>query len=271
MSSEVPSSSITVHAELNATQQEALDQMKELFQNSDGHGMAMNDSTFLRYLRARNFNLDKAKAMLENTLKWREEFGLKKLHAGEWKETIELENATGKTYVRGFDKHGHVLMYMKPGLENTNNHDGNMKHLVYSMERAVACLEKRGSERLSLIIDYDGFSLYNSPPMKTSHETLTILQDHYPERLFRAYCVRPPYVFYGFFKMVSPFIDSVTRNKICMLTNSEMGKADNQLFHDADKSILESCVGGDDSRPFESAKYLRGAWDRDFLAILNEP
>jgi hypothetical protein len=258
------------HVELNATQQEALDAMRSTFDNADGHGMAMNDSTFLRYLRARNYHLEKAKAMLDNTLKWRESFGLKDLHTGGWKDTIEKENCTGKSYLRGFDKHGHVLMYMKPVFENTNDHDGNIKHLVYTMERAVACAEKRGTERMSLIIDYDGFSLMNAPPMKTSRETLTILQDHYPERLFRAYCIRPPYVFYGFYKVITPFIDPVTKNKICMLTNADMAKETNHLYHDADKTILESSVGGGDSRPFDSKKYLTSVFDKEYLATLNE-
>lgn len=203
-------------------------------------------------------------------MEWRRSFDLDGLHAGHWAETIEKENATGKTYVRGYDKNGHILIYMKPALENTNNHEGNIKHLVFSMEKAVACLSKTGKEKLSLIIDYEGFSLFNSPPMKTSRETLTILQDHYPERLYKAYCVRPPYIFYGFYKAISPFIDPVTRNKICMLTNADMNSAHNQLFQEVDQSVLETCVGGHDTRPFNSKSYLTAPFNVDLNAFLNE-
>jgi hypothetical protein len=72
---------------------------------------------------------------------------------------------------------------MKPVLENTHDHDGNMKHLVYSMEKVVACGEARKgvpNEKIILLIDYEGFSLSSGPPMKTSKETLSILQNHYP-------------------------------------------------------------------------------------------
>ncbi len=38
---------------LTKEQLTALESMRTTFQNADGHGMPMNDSTFLRYLRAR--------------------------------------------------------------------------------------------------------------------------------------------------------------------------------------------------------------------------
>jgi hypothetical protein len=39
--------------ELNATQLEMLEKMREKFAGVDGFGMDMDDHTFLRYLRAR--------------------------------------------------------------------------------------------------------------------------------------------------------------------------------------------------------------------------
>jgi CRAL/TRIO domain len=96
-------------------------------------------------------------------------------------------------YIRGHDRAGHPLLYMKPRLENTYDHEGNMKHLVYTMERTCGIAKKgnQKSEKMSLLIDYEGFSLFNAPPMKTSTETLSILQNHYPERLPKAYLIRP--------------------------------------------------------------------------------
>jgi hypothetical protein len=207
--------------------------------------------------------------MLEDTIKWRHEFGIDNIHT-EYKDTIALENSTGKMYVRGFDKEGVPLIYMKPVKENTKDHTGNIKHLVYSMERAVACMEAKGqgNTKLSLVIDYDGYTSAHAPPMKTALETLNILQSHYPERLKHAYCVRAPFMFYAFFKMVSPFIDPVTRAKICMLKNADIGNPNCKLMQDVGGDVLESCVGGKDSHPFVSSLYLAGPFEQDFRTIL---
>lgn len=207
--------------------------------------------------------------MLRKTIAWRREFGVADIDS--WKDVIAKENATGKSYLRGFDKEGHAIIYMRPANENTNEHDGNMKHVVYTLERAVACLDAagRGTEKWVLVIDYQGYSLSNAPPMKTARETLSIFQDHYPERLHRAYCVFPPFIFWAFYKVISPFIDPVTKAKVVMMISSEMAKSDNQLFREIDRASLEVAVGGGDSRLFDSTEYLSGPFNQDFLAIIN--
>jgi hypothetical protein len=87
-------------------------------------GFPLNDPTFLRYLRARKGNVAAAKKQLEATIKWRVEAGLSDLYEQKWESVIANENSTGKCYVRGFDRAGHPLLYMKPRFENTKDHDG---------------------------------------------------------------------------------------------------------------------------------------------------
>lgn len=45
-------------------------------------------------------------------------------------------------------------------------------------------------------------------------QVLNILQDHYPERLGRAFVINIPFLLNAFYKMINPFIDPVTREKL---------------------------------------------------------
>jgi len=241
---------------MEPAQKVAIAGMREAFKDVDGVGLPLDDATFARYLRARQWDKEKAVKMLQETLAWREKFGIRSIHDG-WQKVIEEENSTGKGYVRGWSTAGNVLLYLRPEHENTHNHDGNLKHLVYNMERACKCMEADGrAEKLVLLIDYHGYSLLNAPPMKTSQDTLSILQNHYPERLFRAYCIRPPWIFNAFWTMISPFIDPVTYQKIVMLSGSKEDIGKRLAADGIPLEQLESNIGGLDRRPFVSKVYL---------------
>ena len=108
---------------------------------------------------------------------------------------IQKENETCKLYVRGYDQQGRALLYMRPAQENTQDAVNNMRHLVWNLEKAIACSAQRGQRKVCIVIDYDGFLLRHSPSLSTSRYTLDILQKHYPERMHKAYVCNPPFVF----------------------------------------------------------------------------
>ena len=87
------------------------------------HGLLLDDRTLLRFLRARKNHVDQAELMLNETLRYRENFGAGDVFTENYFQTIVVENATGKSYCRGFDIDGHLLIYLKPRYENTNNHE----------------------------------------------------------------------------------------------------------------------------------------------------
>ena len=119
-------SSISSTAPLSEAQQNALEQMRTTFSSkvtSTDPAFSLNDRTYLRYLRARNFDFDKAVIMLNATLQWRVDFGLKDMH--EWMDVVRVENECGKIYLRGFTRDGSIIVYMTPRLENSKNHEGD--------------------------------------------------------------------------------------------------------------------------------------------------
>lgn len=228
----------------------------------------------LRHYRAEKGDIDKAISAIKHTLKWRNEFQVDKIVAAleddakgisnenndgeDFAAILRKENETGKIYVRGYDKDGRALMYMRPGRENTLHENNNMRHLVFQIEKAVACSEKNGHGKICLVIDYDGFSMSNTPSMSASKRTLQILQQHFCERMYRVYICNPPFVFRSFYAMIKPFVDPVTKQKVCWCVGK---KGFDQLVDEVggpEKAAmqLEKCCGGSDSvRDFDSVEY----------------
>ncbi|CAA2946964.1 random slug 5-like [Olea europaea subsp. europaea] len=159
------------------------------------------DACLRRYLEARNWNVDKAHKMLEETLKWRSTFEPEEIR---WHE-VALEGETGKVSKANFhDRLGRTVLIMRPGKQNSASPEGNIRHLVYLMENAILNLPE-GQEQMSWLIDFNGWSLNTNIPIKTARDIIYILQNHYPERLAIVVLYSPPRIFEAFWK-VQPLI-----------------------------------------------------------------
>lgn len=262
---------------LSDKQREALENLRKKYYGSNSPidekdyimatSMPLNDATFLRYLHARKWDTEKAISLLDGTISWRQKFGIQNMFTT-WNDFLPFENGCGKVYVRGFDKQGHALIYMKPRNENSKNYDDQSRHVVYNLEKAIASMDYHTKqEKYSLIMDFHGYSISNAPPFKTSKDMLSIFQNYYPERLFRCYVVRPPWLFYAFYKLIYPFIDPITREKIVLIPEAKVSEV---LGNEIDLDVLEADVCGKNPIPFDSAKYLKSPLYMDFHSIAVE-
>ncbi|KAI0814848.1 CRAL-TRIO domain-containing protein [Irpex lacteus] len=165
--------------------------------------------TIPRYMRAAKWDLENGKKRIEGTLKWRREYKPDLIPPDE----VRIESETGKIVINGFDKDGRPIIYMRPGLENTERSPRQMRHLVWCLERAKDLMPP-GQESLMIIVDYKTTSLRTNPSISVARQTLHILQDHYVETLGRALVVNLPMILNFFYKGISPFLDPVTRDKM---------------------------------------------------------
>ncbi|KAL9419803.1 hypothetical protein AB3S75_037547 [Citrus x aurantiifolia] len=101
-------------------------------------------------------------------------------------------------------------------MQNTASIDNQMRHLVYLIENAILNLPE-GQEQMAWLIDFTGWSLSTSVPIKSARETINILQNHYPERLAIAFLYNPPRIFEAFWKVVKYFLDAKTFQKVKVL------------------------------------------------------
>ncbi|EOO02249.1 putative cral trio domain-containing protein [Phaeoacremonium minimum UCRPA7] len=178
---------------------------------ADNEKMWLTRECLLRYLRATKWHQKEAEKRLKETVSWRRDYGVEELTP----EHISPENETGKQVILGYDKQGRVCHYLNPGRQNTDPSPRQVQHLVFMVERVIELMPAQ-QETLALLINFKtSKSRTNTAPgISTGREVLHILQTHYPERLGRALIINVPWVVWGFFKLITPFIDPLTREKL---------------------------------------------------------
>ncbi|KAL3514634.1 hypothetical protein ACH5RR_027351 [Cinchona calisaya] len=200
------------HHEQDAEEkQQKFSELKAALGPLSGRGLQYcSDACLNRYLEARSWNVDKAKKMLEETLRWRSTYKPEEIR---WHE-VAVEGETGKVFRANFhDRHGRTVLILRPGKQNTTSMDNQIRHLVYLIENAILNLPE-GQEQMAWLIDFTGWSITNNVPIKSARDTVNILQNHYPERLAVAFLYSPPRIFEAFWKVVKYFLDPKTFQKV---------------------------------------------------------
>ncbi|GFF46010.1 CRAL-TRIO domain-containing protein C23B6.04c [Aspergillus udagawae] len=198
---------------------------------TDDERMFLTRECLLRYLRATKWNVTEAITRLQRTLTWRREYGLEKLTS----DYISIENETGKQVILGYDIHARPCLYLLPSNQNTEKSDRQVEHLVYMLERVIELMGP-DQETLALIVNFNETKSGQNASLGQAKQTLNILQNHYPERLGRALVINVPFVIWGFFKIITPFIDPLTREKL---------KFNEDLRQHVPAGHLMKSVGGD--------------------------
>ncbi|EPS32404.1 hypothetical protein PDE_07364 [Penicillium oxalicum 114-2] len=176
---------------------------------TDDERMWLTRECILRYLRASKWNIFEAETRLQKTLTWRREYGLDKLTS----EYISIENETGKQVIMGYDIHARPCLYLLPSNQNTERSDRQIQHLVFMLERVIDLMGP-DQETLALLVNFKETKSGENASVGQAKQTLDILQNHYPERLGRALVINVPFLIWGFFKLITPFIDPNTREKL---------------------------------------------------------
>ncbi|KIK62976.1 hypothetical protein GYMLUDRAFT_41278 [Collybiopsis luxurians FD-317 M1] len=246
-----------IHPELTNDQVKLQEKIQEHF-TKDGYtlpgieseGQLLEEEKFwlsyecqLRYLRATKWKLNDAIKRLESTLKWRREFGL---YTHVTAEHVEPEAVTGKEILFGYDVNGRPAFYMIPSRQNTTESHRQVEFAFFILERAIDLMDE-GVESLDLLINFADKA--KNPSMSTSRTVLSILQTHYPERLGKALVINVPYLVNLFFKMITPFIDPVTVQKLKFNPNV----VKDNIF--AEDQVMKDFWGGNQEFEYQHEKY----------------
>lgn len=251
------------HGEIDSLQQDAkVKELKLALGTLSGRSSKLcTDACLRRYLEARNWNVDKGKKMIEETLKWRATYKPEEIR---WHE-VAHEGETGKVSRANFrDRDGRTVLIMRPGKQNTTSAEGNIRHLVYLLENAILNLPE-GQEQMSWLIDFTGFSVSTSLSIRTARDIINILQNHYPERLAVAFLYNPPRIFQAFWKAVKYFLDPKTSQKVKFVyPNNEDSVELMRSFFDVENLPKE--FGGNATLEYDHEEFSRLMAEDDLKA-----
>ncbi|KAF8960231.1 CRAL-TRIO domain-containing protein [Flammula alnicola] len=191
----------------------------------------MTDAMLLRFLRARKFDLVKAKEMLLNAEQWRKDFGVDDLIKNfDFKEKAEVDKYYPQFYHK-CDKDGRPLYVERLGMLDikalyaATTQERQLQRLVFEyeksmMERLPACAAACGHpvETYCTILDLGGVSLSNFYRVKDYvFAASSVGQDRYPETMGKFYIINAPWAFSAVWTVIKPWLDEVTVKKIDIL------------------------------------------------------
>nr|ODN74966.1 Sec14 cytosolic factor [Cryptococcus depauperatus CBS 7841] len=191
-----------------------------------------DDQTLLRFLRARKFDLAKAKLMWSNNEKWRKDFGTDDIAANgfDYPERAEVTKYYPQFYHKT-DCDGRPVYIEQLGkldinkLYSLTSQDRQLKRLVseyekFLKERLPACSRMQGQlvETSCTIMDLSNAGISAFYKVKDYvMAASSIGQNHYPEVMGRFFIINAPYLFSTVWSLIKPWLDEATVRKIHIL------------------------------------------------------
>ncbi|KAI8914179.1 CRAL-TRIO domain-containing protein, partial [Gorgonomyces haynaldii] len=253
---------------LSNEQQEQLQQFK--IKLGDRLKPEHDDHLLLRFLRARNFDLELTYKMFTEFLDWREQNGVDTIIDDlEFPELPVVRQYYQRMYFNA-DKFGRPVYIERLGLLDvskllqTVSTERLIKYHIYEYEKLIhyrlkACSVKWNThiEQSTTIIDLKGVYLSTFPSVfSIVREVSSIAQNYYPEMLGKMFIVNSPMLFSAVWNLIKPLLNEVTVNKISILGSSY--KSELLQFIDEDK--LPDFLGGTaTSQNWESVEL--GPWN----------
>ncbi|KAF4650025.1 hypothetical protein FOL47_001510 [Perkinsus chesapeaki] len=222
------------------------------------------DIVLLKFLRAREFDVDKARSMMVNCLKWRREADIQSII--NMKVPPEFEGHDSPPEYK--DKEGRPILLTTFGTMDPAKVFGNVnafvRYRVMVFERAIAHLSfRRGeAETLLQIHDYTGVPMVfqESSLKKAVNASTHVFADCYPEFKGVTIFANFPTPFVLLFKAMSVFIPAKTYKKFQLANASQTPSKLSEYIH---PGVLDPRYGG---LRTEKSKNLKSEGDTKTLS-----
>ncbi|XP_069475412.1 SEC14-like protein 2 [Ambystoma mexicanum] len=215
--------------DLSPKQAEALAKFRENISDALPGLPEQADYYLLKWLRARNFNLQKSEAMLRKHVEFRKHIDADNILT-DWSppEVVQLYLSGGLCC---HDREGSPIWYDVVGPLDAKGLllSATKQELIKTKARDCEALQlecKKQSEKLGkkvedvvMIYDLEGLGLRHlwKPAIETYGEVITMFEDNYPESLKRLFIIKAPKLFPVAYNLIKPFLSEDTRKKIIVL------------------------------------------------------
>ncbi|KAK0159532.1 hypothetical protein PV327_010972 [Microctonus hyperodae] len=242
---------------LDLMQESKLLRLRQSIQELRGASVP-NDATLLRFLRACEFMVDKAKEMLTQSLHWRKKYQIDKLL-----EEYEAPRVIKDYFPGGWhhcDKDGRPLYILRlgqmdvKGLLKSIGEDELLLLALHICEEGLSLTEEATNilghpvSQWCLLIDLEGLNMRHlwRPGIKALLRIIEIVEANYPETMGRVLIIRAPRCFPILWTLISTFIHENTRNKFIFYCGSDYQEQnDGGLSDYIDQSYIPDFLGSD--------------------------
>eukprot|EP00667_Euglena_gracilis_P011823 EG_transcript_12100 len=244
--------SAVVEPTLDPMEQEAVDQMRDVVPPDArrsytifGQPEVMDNEFFLRFLRARNFDLVKSRELMLSYLKWRRT----SYPSGPPVADLLERLWRGVVYIDFLDKAGRAVITLRVRMHEKAWPVEETKHVAVLFLDTALHYVKPHIHQFTVLVDLEGFGFANAdlPALKNC---LSILDQCYPERLGNLWFIHANFIFMNLWKMVRGFINPNTANKIHFF-GADFRE---QLLACVDADVLPRMYGG--NAPDPPAQFL---------------
>ncbi|KAG2222134.1 hypothetical protein INT45_007570 [Circinella minor] len=182
------------------------------------------DVLLIKFLRARELDLDQASKMLSDSIAWRKEFKTDSILNEEFDDTI----FGGVGYIHKNDKEDRPVCYNFYGELDQEAVFGDIQKFIrwriQLMEKGVQLIDFTTVDTMVQVHDYKGVSMFGrtANSKQATKEIIKIMQDNYPEFLSTKFFVNVPWWGSKIFKLIRPLLPEATVKKFVVCSNDEL-------------------------------------------------
>eukprot|EP01018_Ginkgo_biloba_P004818 Gb_20479 [translate_table: standard] len=198
-------------------------------------GDERTDVILLKFLRARDFRVNDAFVMLQNSVAWRKEFGAD----GILEEDLGFDDhLDAVAYMHSYDKEGHPVCYNAYGIfrdkelyQKIFGDDEKLKKFlrwrIQILEKGIRLLNFKPGGVNAMIQITDLKNMPKRELRAASNQILALFQDNYPEMVAKKVFINVPWYFSALYSVFSPFLTQRTKSKFVI---AREGKVTESLY-----------------------------------------